>query len=145
MNEYIPLIIPIVVFILVQCLKAIIDLSRNRFSWAKAFTGYGGMPSSHATVTSSVCTIVALFEGIHSIIFVVSLFFTLIILRDAVGFRADVGEQGKVINSFIKKLPDTEEYEYPVFEEKTGHTIPQVFFGVAFGVVVTTLLYWLFV
>jgi acid phosphatase family membrane protein YuiD len=60
----------------------------------------GGMPSSHASLMTSVTTMIFLLDG-FGMLFFLSATLTMIIIRDAVGVRFAVGEQARAINSIM--------------------------------------------
>lgn len=138
-----PLItIPLLIAFITQGVKVIVDLSLKRFTWSSIFE-YGGMPSGHSSLVSSLATVTLLQEGITSPFFAISLILAIIVLRDAFGLRQKMSEQTKVINQLVKDLPDHQEYKYPFLGEKIGHTFLQVSSGAAVGVVLTLVFYYL--
>ena len=89
----------------------------------------GGMPSAHSALVSSLSTIILLREGVTSLFFV-TLTFALIVLRDAMGVRRSVGEEGK----FIEKLLRYEKMKVDKFHYSLGHTPIQVLAGLLIGI-----------
>lgn len=133
-------IVPLVVSLLVHGIKLIIDVFKGQFSWHKA-AHYGGMPSSHAALVTSLATIVYLAEG-FSPTFGLSVILAIIIIRDAFGFRGYLSEHAVILNKLIKDLPDEEEYKYPVAEETIAHTWAQLIVGGLLGILITLLYYY---
>ncbi|PKL05797.1 MAG: acid phosphatase, partial [Spirochaetae bacterium HGW-Spirochaetae-9] len=78
--------------LIAQFIKAVIALIKARRSEdlrEAMFTFFwrtGGMPSSHSAVAISISAAVALTEGFSNL-FIVSLFLSLIVIRDALGVR----------------------------------------------------------
>ena len=66
----------------------------------------GGLPSSHSALVTSLCTTIGFRNGISSDIFMISLGFFLITIRDAVGVRRSSGVQAKKINEMGKLLKE---------------------------------------
>ena len=132
-------LLPIISAVLIHLFKLLIDLYKKRFSWHKAF-GYGGMPSSHAALVTSLATCIYLAEGLSSA-FAISLIFMLIVLRDALGLRGYLSEHARVLNKLIKDLPDEAEYKYPILEERIAHTWQQIAIGAILGFVLTLLFF----
>ena len=56
------LLLPIIVSLIVQAVKVILDLIKKRFSWHRTL-GYGGMPSSHSALVCSLAAMVYLHRG----------------------------------------------------------------------------------
>jgi len=133
------IIIPLAAALIVQLIKLTTDLAKKRFSWQRA-VGYGGMPSSHSALVTSLATIVYLLEG-FSVAFAISAILAVIIMRDAIGLRGLLSSHGRILNKLIKDLPDEEEYKYPVMEETVAHTISQIAVGAILGVIITFLLF----
>jgi len=138
--NYSILLAPIISGFLSQIIKASIDWLEGKFTW-KSFSRYGGMPSSHAAFVGSLTTAVALYKGMHSAVFVIALVFTILVIRDAVGLRRELGYHGKILNMLIKELPDKEKYKFPYIQETLGHTWPQVIVGLLFGATISLLLF----
>ena len=88
----------------------------------------GGMPSTHAALVGSLTTTIWLNQGFSPLFFVV-LTFSLIILRDAMGVRRSVGEEGKLIEKLIKH----EKIGISKFHYSLGHNPIEVFVGLIMG------------
>jgi uncharacterized protein len=89
----------------------------------------GGMPSTHSSLVGSLTTIIGLTQGFSPLFFVV-LAFSLIVIRDAMGVRRSVGEEGKL----IEKLMKYEKIKIDKFHYSLGHTPIQVLAGLALGI-----------
>ena len=116
-----------------QAVKMAIELSHGTFSWSR-INSYGGMPSSHAALATSLSYTLAYFEGVRSPAFAISLILLVMILRDAMGFRYQLGVHGTILNRLIKELPDREEYKFPILSERLGHKPAEVAVGILFGI-----------
>jgi len=90
------------------------------------------MPSSHSAVAVSISTAVALTEG-YSNLFIVSLFLSLIVIRDALGVRRSAGLQSKALNQLGSDLSAKFGIRYESVKEVHGHTWPEVFIGAILG------------
>lgn len=122
-----------------QLIKVLIEAARGQFSWEN-LNNYGGMPSSHAAlVTSLVFVLVYQKGGFDAGAVAVAVILLIIVLRDAVGFRRQLGVHAKMINKLIKDLPRAKEYKYPVLHERLGHTPTEVLAGVVVGVILSYL------
>ncbi|GHV80132.1 phosphatidic acid phosphatase [Spirochaetia bacterium] len=94
----------------------------------------GGMPSSHAALVSALTTSLAIHEGFQSNLFAVSFFFSLIIMRDAMGVRRSSGIQGKSLNSLGRNLAERFDLEYHPVKEVQGHSPLEVVIGALLGI-----------
>jgi acid phosphatase family membrane protein YuiD len=94
----------------------------------------GGMPSSHSALVTSLCTTIGFRDGIHSDIFMLSLCFFLIVIRDAFGVRRSSGLQAKKLNEIGKELADNKTLDkYDALKEVNGHTPMEVICGCILG------------
>lgn len=137
---YAALAIPIIVAVLAQVVKLSIDKIKGNLNLKSIWLSYGGMPSAHTAFAVSVTTIAGMWDGWDSPLFAVAAVFTLIIMRDAMTFRNFMGEQGKLLNHLIERLPPDERQKLPHFMERVGHSPLEVLAGAVFGFVVTWLL-----
>ena len=64
----------------------------KKFSLAELFFGTGGMPSSHAASVSALACACAVKDGVASHTFAISIVLALIVMRDAMGMRRQIGE-----------------------------------------------------
>lgn len=132
--------IPIITIVLSQFIfKPLISIIRGRFSIKDMFS-YGGMPSTHSALVSSLTTTIGIINGYNSPEFAISLFFALIVIVDAVGLRGFMSKQGVAINKLIKDLPDELEYKYGVMNERIAHTISEAIIGILVGILVPILI-----
>lgn len=122
--------VPIIAGIITQLIKVLIDLAKKKFTY-ESFIRHGGMPSSHSAATAGVTAEVGLALGFDSLLFTVCLIFTLIIVRDALGFRNYLGEFGKAINKLHGKK---------IVKEELGHTFPQIAAGSLVGILIAFIL-----
>ena len=138
MQSYLIFLIPIIIAATVQILKAIIDFIKGDFNFSSLYK-YGGMPSGHAAFVASALTMTWLTEGWNSPIFALTILLSIIVIRDAISLRAYMGQHSKIINRLITELPDDQEYDYPVLEERIGHTPIQVVAGLVTGIILTLI------
>ncbi|NLC92591.1 MAG: divergent PAP2 family protein [Treponema sp.] len=97
----------------------------------------GGMPSSHSALVTSLCTSIAFRDGICSDLFILSLSFFLVVIRDAFGVRRSSGLQSKKINLLGKELEEKKIIDtYKPIKEVNGHSPIEVIFGCIFGLLV---------
>jgi acid phosphatase family membrane protein YuiD len=94
----------------------------------------GGMPSSHSALVSSMTVAVAFSEGIHSNLFVVSFFFALIVMRDAMGVRRSSGLQARTMNLLGKQAAERLGIDFHPVKEVHGHAPLEVVLGSLLGI-----------
>jgi uncharacterized protein len=121
-----------------QLLKSVVALFRNRPRTAREillnlFWTTGGMPSSHSAVVSALATSVGFSEGPDSPLFFVTVFYALLIFRDALGVRRAAGAQAKVLNQLIRELSRRRRTRVRPVKEIHGHTLSEVFVGSLLG------------
>lgn len=134
------IIIPLIVVFLTQFIKLLIEGIKGNFSWKNLLT-YGGMPSSHSALVTSLATIIALNYGINSTGFAISFFLALIVIADAIGFRGYLSQHSRTINKLIIDLPDELEYKYKILNERISHSITQILAGAIIGFILTYLIF----
>lgn len=123
-----------------QAIKVFRDYLRNRKLNFKSFLDTGGMPSSHSASVASLSTVVALYYGIFSVPFLITIVFTLITMFDAAGVRRSVGRQGQLLNRMVDDLGQNQQISYDRVKELLGHTPTQVFAGAFLGIVVALII-----
>jgi acid phosphatase family membrane protein YuiD len=101
----------------------------------------GGMPSSHAAVVCSLCTSIALAEGIASNLFIFSFWFGLVVLRDAMGVRRSAGLLARALNSLGKTVSEKAGFVFNPVKEIQGHTPLEVVIGGLLGIFIAAGLY----
>ena len=138
--DYSYIIIPIIVLLTSQAIKLTTDGIKGNFDFRNIFISYGGMPSSHAAFSTAITTLLGLRLGLSSPLFAVSLIFTLLIIRDAIGFRAIIGRQAALLNVLVKRLPASERKNLPDLYERMGHSILEVCAGIGWSVILTYFL-----
>jgi acid phosphatase family membrane protein YuiD len=124
-----------------QLIKTIIYLRKSRQKKTRdtieiMIWRTGGMPSSHSAMVSSMTASVAFIEGIHTNLFVVTVMFALIIIRDALGVRRSSGIQAKVLNWLGRQAADKLKIEYHPVKEVNGHSPLEVAVGVLLGFII---------
>jgi len=139
---YLLIIIPVVVAAITQAVKLTIDGIPNNFSWQHLISDYGGMPSSHGAFVTSLVTVVGLREGVDSAAFAVAFILMLVVLRDAIGFRREIGKNAVLTNYIAKNL--LKDKKIPLLTERVGHKISEVLAGIVFGGALSALIYFIF-
>ena len=93
----------------------------------------GGLPSSHSALVASLSTTVGFRNGISSDIFILSLCFFMVTIRDAVGVRRSNGIQAQKINEIGRLLNKKDIIDYKPIREVNGHTPMAVTIGCLLG------------
>jgi hypothetical protein len=132
-------IIPLIVLLATQLIKLATDGVKGNLDLRHIWISYGGMPSAHTAFAVSITTLVGIRLGVGNAIFAVALIFTLLIMRDAVTYRAMLGQQGQVINRLTRNLASTPN-DIPQLPERLGHSVPEVLVGAIVGFCLTFLL-----
>jgi acid phosphatase family membrane protein YuiD len=131
-------------WLVAQIFKAITGVFKiKKFSFIEFFFGTGGMPSSHTAAVCALACACAVKHGIHSTYFAISAILAMIVIRDAVGMRRQVGEHAKALNIIFKELVEAKNdpsLTQKAFKELAGHTPLQVLIGAFVGIVVALLM-----
>jgi uncharacterized protein len=124
--------------LIAQFVKAIVNIFRSRahsfrdvlvtFFWKT-----GGMPSSHSALAISISTAIAFREGPNTSIFILALFFSLIVIRDAMGVRRSSGLQARALNQLGRELNGRYGLAYRPVKEVHGHSPAEVLVGGLLG------------
>jgi len=124
-------IMPFVAWLVAGSSKFVINSIRAK-QLAFGLIGYGGMPSNHSAIVSSMAALIAFNEGIHHPAFGVALALAFIVLLDANSLRRQIGKQAEVINQLQLHIHGQTD-EKPL-RERIGHTKLELFGGVIVGV-----------
>ncbi|MFA5358458.1 MAG: divergent PAP2 family protein [Patescibacteria group bacterium] len=130
--------LPIIAGLLTQAIKVIVEGFKNKFSW-NLFSKYGGMPSSHSAFVFGLLAEIVSIDGIYSTTFATALILTILIVRDATGFRRLMDSQAKAINKLTEKLPADKQNDINHLPENIGHTPLQITIGALLGVAIVIL------
>lgn len=93
--------------------------------------GYGGLPSNHSAIVSSMATLIALKEGIGHPAFGVAITLAFIVMLDANSLRRQVGKHAVAINKLAVGVLD-----HQSLRERIGHTRLEIVAGIAVGIAV---------
>jgi acid phosphatase family membrane protein YuiD len=128
-----PFLIPLVVLLLSEIVKMIIDQIRSG-EWHALLFSPGGMPSSHSAFVTSLLIIVGRKLGFESMEFAIAFVFACIVWYDAMSARKALGEQAKILNRL-------QHWEH--LRERLGHSFVEVVGGIVFGTLITAIGIWL--
>jgi uncharacterized protein len=124
---------PFFTWLLAGTMKFCINSIRVR-QWAFALVGYGGLPSNHSAMVSSMAALIAFKQGIDQPAFGVALTLAFIVILDANSLRRQVGKQATAIN----KLAIADQRHVPL-RERMGHTRIEIGAGIALGIAVAAV------
>lgn len=126
---------------ILKCVTGVFKL--KKFTVLELLFGTGGMPSSHSAAVCALATASALRHGFGSTYFAIATILAIIVMRDAMGMRREVGKHAKALNvifaEFFKSDKHPEDFK-KTHKELVGHTPLQVFAGVATGIAVALLM-----
>lgn len=120
-------LIPLVVLVLSEALKHILDWWKTGVVTERLFAP-GGMPSTHSAFVTSLLIIVWRKLGVDSVEFAIAFVFANVIWYDAMGARRALGEQAKVLNTL---------QHWQHLAERLGHSFSEVLGGILLGAAVT--------
>ncbi len=106
--------------------------------FAFGLIGYGGMPSNHSAIVSSMVALIAFKEGYEHPALGVAITLAFIVLIDANSLRNQVGQQAKAINLL------NQDKEIPDLRERMGHSKLELLGGIVVGIVTAYLVHLVF-
>jgi acid phosphatase family membrane protein YuiD len=134
MRDYLYLITPLLAWFVAGAVKFLISSLKScrlRFD----LIGYGGMPSNHSTIVSSVVGLIAYRHGVGDPAFGVAIGLLFIVGLDANSLRTQVGKHATIINLLTK----TVRLHQSFLRERMGHTQLEILFGVILGLLIGVL------
>jgi len=114
-------------------IKLAINYNKKGFSKELLYST-GGMPSSHVAFSTALALSIGLAEGFNSTLFIVAAALTVIIAHDAVNIRAKVDKRLEQLSKKIKLKSGN---------DGIGHNINEVLFGIAIGIIIPLLVFFL--
>lgn len=119
---------PFLAWLAAGCSKFLINSIRAR-RLAFDLIGYGGMPSNHSAIVSSMATLIALKAGVDHPAFGVAVTLAFIVILDAGSLRRQVGRHAAAINKLVGETPQRQ-----ILRERVGHTRWEILAGVIVGI-----------
>lgn len=136
-SKYKYIIIPIILWFVVQIIKVIWEYFREHdLNFKRIVGGAGGVLSAHSVLVSSLATMIGKNLGIDSVEFAIAFFFAMIVMYDASGVRREAGRHAEILNKIIEKTDDSEIKSEKKLNESIGHNLLQVFLGSLLGIIV---------
>ena len=124
---------PFLAWLVAGVMKFVINSIKAR-QLAFGLIGYGGLPSNHSAIVSSMAALIALKEGIDHPAFGVAVTLAFIVMLDASSLRRQVGKHAAVINALA-----VTSQSYQPLRERMGHTPIEIAAGVLVGVAVAAM------
>lgn len=135
--------IALIVGFLVQAFKGFHHYFATGRWNVRRFVETGGMPSSHSAAVAALSTSVGIQTGFTSVLFGVTLYFSLVVMYDAAGLRRAAGRQAAILNRLIEEHFAHPESETHRLMELLGHTPFEVLMGAILGVLSAVLWHWI--
>jgi acid phosphatase family membrane protein YuiD len=133
----------LIVGLTVQAYKGLSEYWRSGHWNLRRFVETGGMPSSHAAGVAALSTLVGIQQGFGSVLFGVTLYFSLIVMYDAAGLRRAAGRQAAILNRLIDEHFEHSEADTHRLMELLGHTPLEVLVGALLGVGAAVTWHWI--
>lgn len=118
---------PFLAWFIAGILKLLINSIKAK-RLAISLIGYGGLPSNHSAIVSSMAMLIALKEGIGHPAFGVSITLAFIVVLDAHSLRRQVGKHAVAINNLAMRVPNHE-----ALRERMGHSRLEISSGIIVG------------
>lgn len=128
--DYAYLATPFLTWLIAGSIKFAVNAVRSGKD-AVGLIGYGGFPSNHSAIVSSMAALIATREGMAAPAFGVAVTLAFIVILDAASLRKEVGRQAQAINRITAGKQDA-----PVLRERMGHSRVEVLGGVFIGIAV---------
>jgi acid phosphatase family membrane protein YuiD len=135
MSDYAYLICPFAAWLLAGVLKFIINSLRAK-TFAFHLIGYGGLPSNHSAIVSSMVALIALKEGFNHPAIGVAITLAFIVILDASSLRRQVGRQAAMLNQLAKTTGHKAN-----LRERVGHSLIEIASGVLVGIVTAVMVH----
>ena len=128
--------IPMLIWLLIQISKVIVDLIKTKKFNFKRIMGAGGMPSSHSAVVCSLAVLIGKEYGFGSGMFALSVIFAFVVMYDAAGVRRAAGKQAQLLNKIVNTPGLTAHQVQGKLVEVLGHSPIEVLVGAILGIIV---------
>lgn len=130
MMDYSYALTPFFAWLFAGLLKFLVNSIKAR-QLAFGLVGYGGFPSTHSAVVTSMAALIALKEGVGHPAFGVALTLAFVVMLDANSLRRQVGKHAAAINKLAGSSSD-----HQSLRERMGHTRFEILAGASVGIVV---------
>ena len=142
LSSYAYFVIPIFSWLIAQVVKLFIKgVKEKDWDWRYVYRS-GGMPSAHATIVVSLCTVLGYRLGTKSPEFGIACIIAAIIMYDAVNVRHAVGEHAVALRQMMPVVFKKISGPKITIHQSYGHTPYEVLAGIVIGVVVPLLVFY---
>lgn len=132
-NAYRYLLVPLIALGTSMLVKATGNRLRlGHFYWRQV--GYGGFPSSHTTLVTTVTFMIGFDQGFGTPLFALAAFVDGVVISDAAVVRRAAGKQAAALNRIITELRKTHTIKDEHLRELLGHTPFEIVGGFILGV-----------
>jgi uncharacterized protein len=131
MRTWVYIFTPFAAWFIAGAIKFLINCLREK-KLAFDLIGYGGMPSNHSAIVSSMACMVGVREGFDSGVFGVALTLVFIVTMDANSLRRAIGRHAAAIN----RLANGESS----LRERMGHSKLEILAGIFTGCITSLLI-----
>lgn len=114
----------------------------HRLNWGLLFSS-GGMPSSHSALMAATTLSIGLFYGFDTPVFALAFAISMVVIYDAAGVRREAGRHAEKINLLINEFFSGNPISNEQLKEVIGHTPRQVTAGVALGIIVSLIFFFI--
>lgn len=119
---------PFLAWLVAGLLKFVINSIKAK-QLAFGLIGYGGLPSNHSAIVSSMAALIAFKEGMGHPAFGVAITLAFIVMLDASSLRSQVGKHAALINRLAASVKP-----HDTLRERMGHTAIEIAAGIVVGV-----------
>ena len=119
---------PFLAWLVAGLLKFMINSIMAR-QLAFGLIGYGGLPSNHSAIVSSMAALIAFKQGVDHPAFGVAITLAFIVILDASSLRSQVGKHAVAINRLAPSLK-----AHDTLRERMGHSGIEIAAGVLVGI-----------
>jgi uncharacterized protein len=127
----------IVSFITSQSIKLVIySIKFKRLFHEILYKMYGGFPSTHTAIVTSLSFSVYFTDGITTLLYVL-LTFSSFVIADVIHVRSLYKERDHVLNHIIRKSNINTKNKLPLLNTWVGHSIIEVVAGFTLGYLIT--------
>jgi acid phosphatase family membrane protein YuiD len=137
MEDFQYIICPIISWFVTGIIKFIVNVARSDISKAINLIGYGGFPSNHSSIITSMFFLILFNEGFSSPVFGIIFTVAIIILMDAKSLRGQITKHAIQINNLNK---NNLKEKFPL-REKIGHSMLEIVGGCLIGFCVAYFIY----
>jgi hypothetical protein len=131
--DYAYLLTPFLAWLTTGIIKFFINSLKAK-KLAFELIGYGGLPSNHSAIVSSMAALIGLKAGIDQPAFGVAVTLAFIVILDAGSLRRQIGKHAVEINQLSSGSKN-----YQRLRERMGHTRVEIFAGIVVGIIVANI------